>query len=290
MAPPIEPEKPCEVCNGAGVIDVDDLHSVMCNCARWRLMRRHLGPEIAGAKRIRESPLYKTEKYGSTPLVDRTRDNLFLRGRWGELIAHFRYAFICKGLMFRFLFVTDERLKNVFVGNESAKVKPKEERESTKSYNSLSDLVCDHDLLIVMLGFLGHKNIAMPGVLKETLMLREVQHKPTWIVDKADYPFVVGHLAYSEDVSDYIFSHFSALDIGSASSTTGPEPTPQVVESERVSESWKDVPEGALSVDSEDHDELADLLGEPVPSFKKRANKPFKFKRRPSGGGPAGGF
>jgi len=191
--------------------------------------------------------------------------------------------------MFRFLLITDERIKNVFVGNESAKVKPKEERDTTKSFNCLADLVCDHDLVVVLLGFLGHKNVAMPGALKEALMLREVAQKATWIVDKMDYPFGIGHHSYSEDVSDYIFSHFQCLDIErtGSSKTEGDDPqvleevsgfrTPIVVESEMDSE---------LQVDSED-DDLADLLG---PTVRKPKHKPYKYKRRPNGGGPGGGF
>jgi hypothetical protein len=257
------------------------------------MMRQHLGPEIARARKIQSSPLFvRGPVPDDPPLDDKTADNLFLRGRWSDMIAHFRYALICKGLMFRFLIVTDERIKNVFVGNESARVKPKEERETTKSYNSLSDLVCDHDLVILLLGYLGHKNVAMAGALKEALMLREVAHKATWIVDKADYPFVVGHHSYSEDVADYIFSHFEVLDVPSTSTPSEEQddrPAPYVYSGpQNVLVSAP--PDAALSVEewepSSDPDPEpasgGDDLGRPdlADLDAPKAPKKFKFKSK----------
>src|SRR5579863_807875 len=127
---PFEEQPVCGICQGAGVITVDDLTDCLCQCARTRMMRAHLGPEIASAKKIDASPLFQR---GATPtdppVADRTKENLFIQGRWVELISHFRYALICKGLMFRFLVITDEKIKTVFVGAESYKERTREERD-----------------------------------------------------------------------------------------------------------------------------------------------------------------
>lgn len=217
-----EDEKACPICLGQGVIEVDDLTSILCNCTRTRLMRVHLGPEIASAKKLTESLLFERGlSWNDPPVIDRTRENLFLKGHWQDLIAHFRYALICKGLMFRFQVITDERIKTVYVGADSFEKRAREERDRIKkTFNSLQDIICEHDLSIIRLGFLGHKNQAMPGALKEALMLREVQRKPTWIVEAPQSPFIPGHHAYSEEVWDYINANFSFLDMADPNRVT----------------------------------------------------------------------
>ena len=278
MPPPLEQDPPCESCKGKGFIVVDDLHSMLCHCAGWKLMRQRLGIEIARAQKIRSSPLFvRGEKPGDPPVTDRTKDNLFLKGRWSDLIQHFRFAFICKGLLFCHQIVTDERIKNVFVGNERATLKSKEDRENTKSYNSLSDLVVDADLLIVKLGYLGHKNIAMAGALKEALMLREVALKPTWVYDNPDNEFGPGHHAYSEDVSDYIFSHFEVLDFKRTISGDEPEVVAPVRAARPVVE---ETIEERAQPSVEEPGELAAFQRE----LEQKEHKPKKFKNKRCGG------
>lgn len=212
---PFHEEAPCTTCNGQGVIEIDDLTSALCHCTRTRLMRAHLGPEIASAKKRKDTPLYERGPTPSDPpIIDRTRENLFIKGHWPDLIAHFRYALICKGLMFRFQVITDERIKTVYVGADSFEKRAREERDQIKkTYNSLQDIVCEHDLTIIRLGFLGHKNRSMPGALKEALMLREVQRKPTWIIEDPKNPFDLNHKAYSDEVAEYINSNYAIMDL-----------------------------------------------------------------------------
>ena len=51
--------------------------------------------------------------------------------------------------------ITDERIKNVFVGNKSYKQRSSKVRDDKDSYNGLKDLVESHDLIIIRLGVLG---------------------------------------------------------------------------------------------------------------------------------------
>jgi hypothetical protein len=152
------------------------------------------------------SPLYiDGEKRDDPPVVDRTSKNLIIQGNWYDIASHIKWALIAKGLKFFSKTVTDEKLKNVWLGNEKYNSRPKKNRDDDSTYNSLSDLIGEnYHLLIIRLGHLGYKNIAMPGILKEALMLRQVARVPTWLIVEPGNPFVPGHFAYSDDVYSYL--------------------------------------------------------------------------------------
>jgi hypothetical protein len=109
---------------------------------------------------------------------------------------------------------TDEKLKTIWLGQESYGQRAKGVRDGVTTYNSLADLVgSDVDLMIIRLGFLGHKNVAMPGILKEALMIREFACVPTWIVEVPTSIFGPGHFSYTEEVGAYIDDHFEILNL-----------------------------------------------------------------------------
>lgn len=189
----------CEKCGDTGKIPIDDMNVKQCVCAYARALKAHLGPEIAGATLLDRSPFFDPDG------EDYTTKNLFIKAYWTDLLPHLKWALGCKGPMFRFRVLTDERLKTIYVGAESYLSRARSKRDDLVTYNSLNDLVGeDLELIIIRLGHLGHKNIAMPGVLKESLMLREVALKPTWLIESPQAPYVPGHFAYSEDTYDYI--------------------------------------------------------------------------------------
>lgn len=267
--------KSCAICGDTGIIRVDDLNSERCKCNVTRRLRDLLGPEIAPAKII-QSPLYEPGKDWDHPKSDRTRENLFIRGKWDDVIVrHLKWTFIaklCKDLSFRFLIITDERIKNVFVGNESAKAKNKEDRDRTKSFNGLPDVMCDHDLVLIRLGFLGHKNVAAPGALKEALMIREVANLPTWIIDHYEDPFEFGHRTYSDEVSSYISTHFQVVDL-----RTQEEVAAQPKQEDRVpTPSMDDLVEDVIPADKFEFDTIVS------DGPRRKPNKKF----RKTGGGP----
>ncbi len=206
-----EKEKPCPFgCNGTGVVLIDDLNVRECLCAYARRLKVHLGPEIANAPNLEgESPLFWPPDE-----VDLTEKNIVIQGYWTDILPHLRWAIGCKGPLFRFKIITDEKMKTVFVGAESYQHRARSERDNIETNNSLNDIVGpEWDLLIIRLGFLGYKNQAMPGALKEALMLREVALKPTWIIEAPQAPYAPGHNAFSEETFDYIQRRFEMIPI-----------------------------------------------------------------------------
>jgi hypothetical protein len=200
----------CSRCDGSGFIlnPNNDTHVKQCLCAYAKALKANLGLEIASANLITESPLYKQGAF------DLTLKDLYIRGDWDTLLSHFKWALGCKGPMFRFKIVTDENLKTVYVGAESYTSRPRSERDGVQTHNSLGDLIGkDVELVILRLGFIGHKNVAMPGILKEALRLREGIKKITWIVEDPESPFGPGHFSYSDEVAKYIDRNFQVLEL-----------------------------------------------------------------------------
>jgi len=286
-------EKSCAKCGGTGKIVVDDTTHRMCICLYNRKMRVHLGPELMSVKPVFDSPLYQQvfdASEGNLPMLDLTGKNLFLKSRWDDLLGHMTWAFYCKGPNWYFHIVTDERIRNVYVGNEQYLAKRRSRREEEDSNNSLHDLIGESfDLVILRLGFLGYKNIAMAGALLEALRIREVQLKPTWIVEEPGSIFAPGHFSYSEELADYVHHRFETLDLVKDSSPVEPlrrVDTSRVafdenVEDDRPVNSVPNVieetpkPHTSSSV-------MGSVLGTDRPS-KKSA---YGGKRRNNGGGP----
>jgi len=265
--------KPCLRCNGAGVLPVegDDSTVQQCICSYSRALKIHLGAEIATAPLIQKSPLYVAGLPGEVPKVDRTGENLFIKGYWRDLLSHLKWTLGCKGPMFRFRLVTDEKLKIVWLGQESYAARAKSKRDEVVTYNSLNDLVgSDLDLVIIRLGFLGHKNVAMPGVLKEALMIREFACKPTWLVEVPTSIFGHGHFSYSEEVADYIDDHFEIVNLVRKESSRVDD-TPHGIA----------IPPVALMADTEDGEDVG--LGAMTPTAGAMKYMPEeRFKRTES--------
>lgn len=212
MAEPV-----CEVCGGAGVIPIDDLNVRECRCARKRAIRAYLGPELCAVPTPPGSPLF-VHVPNEDP-EDLTKKNLVIRGYWTDVMPHIKWALGAladrsAGTFPRYTILTDERLRTVYVGAESYGSRAKSKRDDMQTFNTLADIVgSDFDLVIIRLGHLGYKNVAMPGILKEALMLREVALKATWLIDSPQAPFTVGHFAYSEDGYEYIKNRFDVVEI-----------------------------------------------------------------------------
>jgi hypothetical protein len=298
-----EPTKVCEKCGGTGKLFVDDMTHRMCICLYNRKMRVHLGPELTSAKPVFDSPLYQQvfdPVQGNLPTVDLTGKNLFIKAWWNELVGHLTWAFYCHGPNWCFQIVTDERIRNVYVGNEQYGAKSRKKRDDVDSNNSLHDLIGGEDfsLVVIRLGFLGYKNIAMAGALLEALRIREVHLKPTWIVEEPNSIFGPGHFSYSEELADYIVSRFTTIDL--------------VKDKTRVADprgvSWAPVPlasdEAGMSLDDERPKVPLDRpKSAPEPRFKAPettsdtemdsvlglgpSRKKYSYgKKRNSGGGP----
>ncbi len=205
----------CPRCKGTGKVVVDEFTHQMCLCLYNRKMSQHLGPELVRAPTVKDSQLYNTTTVkGEEVLVDRTKENLFIKTWWDDLRGHLKWALYCKGLHFSFQVLTDERIRNVYVGNEQYTHRTRKSRDDFEANNSLHDLLGEEtDLVILRLGFLGYRNIAMPGALLEALRIREVSLKPTWVIEEPDQVLGPGHFSYSSELWDYIATKFSKVDM-----------------------------------------------------------------------------
>lgn len=214
----LEQGKVCETCGGEGFLKVNQETWKRCRCSFSKALRERVGVEIATAPYLNASPLFVPGEPGEPAKVDKTLKNVFLKGWWGDLVSHLKYTLVWKNfqhsLHYYMQMVTDERLKAIYLGKESYTVKSKESRDRISAYNTLSDIIGpEQHLVIIQLGFLGHKNVAMPGILKEALLMRQAANRPTWIIENPDSLFTYGHFAYSEDVWDYIKARFEFIDL-----------------------------------------------------------------------------
>jgi len=201
---------PIPGCNGRGYFRVNDTTVRLCRNMYAKQLATHLGDEIANAKHVTESPLYKLGSPGEPPEIDRTGDNLVLRvNTWPGLLPHLKWALGCKGLDFRFKVLDDLEVVNVKVGATSRSSKGVARAEDGDGvYNHLGDLIEDYALIILKAGRLGYKNRAASGALHEFFLIRESQRKPTWFVIDRDHPW--DHM--NPETQDYGYSYSTAVE------------------------------------------------------------------------------
>lgn len=214
--PTSSPDSPvCSKCQDKKYLPVDEHTVRACICTYVTALKNHLGIELATAVTPPNgSPLLKPNEDKVGFEVDLTSKNLFIRGHWDEVRGHLKWALGCKGVSFNFRLTTDERLKAIYLGQEAYASRSRKSRDEKETYNNLSDFVGpDYKLVILRLGFLGYKNQAMPGILKEALMLRESLKLPTWVVEDITTPFNQTY-SYSLEVESYLMSKYQVITLG----------------------------------------------------------------------------
>lgn len=196
----------------AGSIKVDEYRARECpNLKRLRvqgLLMARLTPELQRAPKITESPLYIPGKTRGMPaVVNRTRDNLFIRGvTIGQLRPHLRLIFSC--LPVRYNLVDDSGILNVWVGSQAYRSKPTSERDRVPTFNSIPDYVgARYGLVVIQLGKMGWKNVAASGVLLEALMHRESLDLPTWLFEDRSAELSWQH-SRDSSVEQYVKTRF----------------------------------------------------------------------------------
>lgn len=212
-------QAPYKGCNGRGFIikklskeGPDWTSPVTSPCPRVyvREIKEHMGSEIASATSVKNSPLYFHHDDGQ--IDDLTKKSLAIQGvTWEEFAGHLKWVFYFKGLQFRCSIVTDERLLSVYLGKEDFRSRPKSMRHEMTTYNGIADLVGkDFHLVIIRVGFLGYKNIAAPGILKEALLHRAALNRPTWVFADARKEW---RFSADSDVARYIAENFEAMEL-----------------------------------------------------------------------------
>ena len=211
-------DKPCEKCGGVGQIQVGPDDWVRCICSFVRTFKAKVGPDVASARTIESSPFYVPGEPGEPPKVDKTTSNVFIRGWWSDLLPHLKYTLIWKNFAYNLQYflqvTTDERLKAVYLGQEAYSSRSKKKRDEIETFNTLHDYVGPgYHLVIIQLGYLGYSNKAMAGILQESLLLRQANNLPTWILEKPDCLYDSSHFAYSPQVADFFNRYFEVIDL-----------------------------------------------------------------------------
>jgi len=170
-------------------------------------IRERLGI-LCKATSIKTSPLFTPSVKEGAPLVDLTTQNLFIRGvTKNGLHPHLKLALAGKmwtNPTYAYKIVEDHRLKDVYLGGESFRNRTPTQRERNETTNIISDIVGEaFDLVIIILGTLGYKNIAAPGILKEALMVRESLGKATWLFESKD-PAMPWKFSKDSDIELYV--------------------------------------------------------------------------------------
>lgn len=214
------PEPVCPLCKGLSWTETrigDEIVPFRCACFKRRLALSFLGPELAKAPFLR-SALYCPEIDAETNEVvgDRTLDDLFIKGTWGEVAQHLRWAVGAKHFdrpEFTFKMVTDEMLLRVYLGHYAYTHRSRNVRDTIETYNTLGDLIGDCGLLIVRLGNLAHPNKAAGNVLLEALRIRASASKATWLIEGSTF-FGEGHGFYNYEVATFIEENFETINVG----------------------------------------------------------------------------
>lgn len=204
----------CRFCGGTGGYIDDNDNSVECRCEFWVKFRKRVPPEIAEASAAFESPLLTPGPTGEA-IVDLTGENLFIKGWWDDLVSHLYTVLsykMMRNLLYPYFIVTDLNIVDTKLRNSGNK--PKKDRDQEDPARCLTDYLGEHkELVIIRLGFLGYKNQAAAGYLKEALGVRQVAAKPTWIVEEPESPFGPGHFSYDQTIAEYIAKRFKVIDL-----------------------------------------------------------------------------
>ncbi len=185
----------CPQCGGSGVVRSiergEHRVDVECVCGLRLRKRLALGDDIYTAPVIRESPLNR-----------KTTTNVFVTAAWRALLPHLRLALgmawhagELEARPFTFKVVTDEQILRASLARD----RDPDQYEVT---------IGGASLLIVRLGFLGWRNQAMAGYLREALMRRlDVDRAPVWLADTPKLLFESGHLSWDAAVGAYVAEH-----------------------------------------------------------------------------------
>lgn len=281
--------KPKEGCvNGFMVDDGANMARLCRNLTvknHMEASKERIGPEIFDAEKITTSPLYVPREKAdslSPPSVDLTSKNLHIQGvSWNGFKPHLRLVLLCKPRL-TFKVVSDVRLKDVYLGGESAKNRSGREKELKENNNIISDIVGkDYDLVIVQLGLMGYKNISAPGVLKEALMHRvEILGKPTWLFETAD-PTITWRHSRDEDVAYYISQKFRVVELESSDQTPDREGFDDDFDAEPATEQFGTVQQRPDQQESDTEDSF--LLPGPLPRLRQKPPIPQAYKPSPGG-------
>lgn len=237
----------CPLCHGRGRISVTHPPTYrgppavrLCRCV---LVRDILANVNRGMARLSSA-----QRIPSSPLLTRTRQNLWVTADEAWFTAHLRHVALRQHPHWDFRVLTDADLIQAWLATAAAKgmeifdADARRDFDSSIQYMTLSDLAKAATLLIIRLGVKSAPNKEMPNVLLEALRSRHHEGLPTWLWDQPGNRLDPQHRCWSElvvgDIADWERVGGTQVDLDreaaletlratrATSSPTSPKPKP----------------------------------------------------------------
>ena len=194
----------CPKCKGRGVVNGNPVHGKVpstrrCDCVLVRQTIDNMERGWMG--------LSKADPLASSPLRGYEGKNLWVTASDAAFKRHLRHVAARMGPDWAFKVAGDKDLITAWLSTIAFKggeiLDPDAAAEAATvslKYLTIEDLAEPPELLIVILGIKAAANREMPQVLFETLQLRALREKPTWVIDQPTNPFRMGHICWSGQV------------------------------------------------------------------------------------------
>lgn len=223
----------CTKCRGFGVVDLKGV-LFECECSLYRRLSSSMPSYIRKAK-ILSGHLNvmggKNSAGKSVRFVDAISKSFLILSTWSDMKAIIK-AVMIKHNNKHVRITSDREIRDVFVGAKSTTNSITE--DSSRVFNTLSDLMEYPNLVIVRLNELLYKNKAAPGALEEALCIRVDRDKPTWVISDLDRPFGTTSYAYSDSVWDLITTGIDRIQIPRVSPRINKETAVQELSPEAI--------------------------------------------------------
>jgi len=181
---PADPK--CPKCGGTGHIFIDSMNAKRCICLQRSLYARKLGMH-----------LYRVPPAKNSPLLKKLDTNMFLMMHDDDINPHLKSAFVKLGLNAHWIYLDDSSVLQAWLG-----------KPNSADAQNLNELM-DYPFMVLRLGVVGYKNVALSGVITELLMGRLMAFKTTWIVSPR--PLAADTcLEYSDELDNLLRRHFES--------------------------------------------------------------------------------
>jgi len=171
-----------------------------CRCVQARIVAYNVERAWKG--------LMRAPRIESSPLLEYTRSNMWVRGRqltFQKHLKHVAIRHIAKYGPWFFKVATDADLITAWLATtilRGGEIYDPDAQNPSMEHLTLVDLILPPDLLIIHLGIKRASNKEMAGVLHEALSTRYHEDKPTWLFDQPYAPLAPGHLCYDMSLED----------------------------------------------------------------------------------------
>lgn len=175
----------CEYCYGRGFVIIDGNSGKRCVCA----MKRDI---IANVRGIWPNVdlLQSARLKSPSPLLSMVKEPLWITSDQETFQKHLRYVALRQGPHWHCRVRNDTDIMSAWFANAKAKsieIFDTDVVEARAKDLELMDLAEGPDLLILWLGIKRARNVATPEALMEVMSIRDMQNKPTWVVDQPNF-------------------------------------------------------------------------------------------------------